>query len=114
MNFYAPRKNKYNSRKTVVDGITFDSKKEAVRWAELKLMERAGFVSDLKRQVRFQICPKTGKERARHYIADFTYTERGKKVIEDVKSPATRKDKVYSLKRALVRWQYPDWDFREY
>jgi hypothetical protein len=114
------RRNKYGNRKTEVDGITFDSKKEAQRYAELCMLEKAGLIQDLQRQVRFEIVPKCGASRARHYIADFTYQQEGRKVIEDVKSPATRADKVYSLKRALMIWKYTeagglggDWIFRE-
>lgn len=118
------RRNKYGNHKTVVDGITFDSKKEADRWAELQMLDRAGLISDLKRQVRFEIVPKVKgngeTSRARYYVADFTYIQEGQKVIEDVKSPATRADKVYSLKKALMVWKYTpaggqggDWIFRE-
>lgn len=114
------RRNKYGNHKTELDGITFDSKKEAQRYAELCMLQKAGMISDLQRQVRFEIVPKCGMSRARFYIADFTYTQEGKKVIEDVKSPATRADKVYSLKKALMVWRYTEaggqggnWIFRE-
>ena len=106
--------NKYGNRKTNVGGIVFDSAKEAARFRELQMLERSGLISDLKIQQRFEIVPKAGgNRRARFYIADFTYTESGKKVIEDCKSPITKKNPVYSLKKALVQWQYPDWIFRE-
>ena len=105
---------KYYNKKTVVDGITFDSKKEAARYLDLKMMEKCGLISGLKLQVKFSICPKFGEnKRERFYIADFVYEERGKAVIEDVKSFITRKNPVYSLKKALVQWQYPDYIFRE-
>lgn len=118
------RKNKYGNRKTELDGIVFDSRKEANRWAELCMLERTGLISDLKRQVRFEIVPTVRRSeetsRARYYVADFTYIQEGQKVIEDVKSPATRVDKVYSLKKALMVWKYTpaggqggDWIFRE-
>ena len=98
---------KYYNKKTVVDGITFDSKKEAARYLDLKMMEKCGLISGLKLQVKFSICPKFGEnKRERFYIADFVYEERGKAVIEDVME-------VYSLKKALVQWQYPDYIFRE-
>ena len=94
--------------------MVFDSKKEAGRFQELKLLERGGVISDLKTQVRFLICPKEGgNKRARYYVADFVYTEGGKTIIEDVKSEITRKNAVYSLKKALVQWQYPEYIFRE-
>ena len=112
MNYF--RGNKYHNKKTVVDGMTFDSKKEAMRYQELRILERSGLISGLRLQVKFLICPKSGgNKRERHYIADFVYTEGGKNVIEDVKSPITRKNPVYSLKKALVQWQYPDFLFRE-
>lgn len=112
--FALPKKNKYGNRKTTVEGITFDSAKEANRYRELKMLEISGLISDLKIQQRFEIVPKAGgNKRSRFYIADFTYLEGGKKIIEDVKSEITRKNPVYTLKKALVLWQYPDWIFRE-
>lgn len=101
---------KYGNTKVVLDGITFDSKKEANRWAELKLLERAGQIKYLRRQVTFELIPaqrENGKvvERACSYIADFVYEENGKMVVEDAKSPATRTD-VYIVKRKLMLLQY--------
>lgn len=92
---------KYNARKTTVDGITFDSKREANRYAELKLLERAGEISDLKLQVPFELIPKQPGERAVKYIADFVYTEDGQTVVEDTKGVKTP---VYILKRKLLLW----------
>lgn len=103
--------NKYGARKAVIDGITFDSQKEARRWQELKLMLRAGIISDLRRQVAFELIPAikddTGKviQRPTHYVADFVYSENGNVVVEDVKSEAT-KTPLYNLKKKLMRWQY--------
>lgn len=109
------RRSKYNNSKTIYDGIKFDSQKEANRYSELKMLQMSGLIGDLKLQVWFEVCPKRyGNKRARYYVADFVYTEGGKKIIEDVKSPATRKDKVYSLKKALVLANYPEYIFREY
>lgn len=106
--------NKYHARKTTVDGITFDSAREANRYIELKTLQKAGFISDLKLQQKFLIVPKEGNNRrARFYVADFTYTENGKEVIEDVKSAITKKNPVYSLKKALMLYLYPDYVFRE-
>lgn len=95
---------KYHAKKTELDGITFDSKKEANRYAELKLLERSGAIHNLQRQVRYELIPaqkKDGKtiERACHYIADFVYEEDGKTVVEDVKGYRT---KEYVLKRKLM------------
>ena len=102
---------KYGNRKVVLNGITFDSKKEATRWAELKLLERAGKITFLQRQVSYVLVPKQvrdGKmiERPVVYKADFAYKdENGEDVVEDVKSPAT-KTQVYILKRKLMLWEY--------
>jgi len=107
-------KNKYHNIKTEIDGIKFDSKREANRFQELLLLQKAGQISDLRRQEKFCICPKYGaNKRARYYIADFTYIECGKKIIEDVKSSITKQNPVYSLKKALMNWQYPEYTFRE-
>lgn len=100
--------NKYGARKISIDGVTFDSRKEAARWQELRLMLQAGVIDDLRRQVVFELIPRQmdGKrvsERAVNYIADFVYTENGKTVVEDVKSPATRTPE-YIIKRKLMRW----------
>lgn len=88
------------------DGMTFDSKKELLRYSELKLLEKNGMISGLDRQVPFELIPKqveNGRvvERAVKYIADFTYYENGKFVVEDVKSSATRTD-VYKIKKKLM------------
>lgn len=95
---------KYHAKKTELDGITFDSRKEARRYAELRLLERSGAIHNLRRQVRYELIPvqkKDGKtiERACHYIADFVYEENGKTVVEDVKGYRT---KEYVLKRKLM------------
>ena len=105
---------KYHARKTVVDGVEFDSRKEAKRWQELRLLEKAGAISNLKRQVRFELIPaqrdkKTGKviERACSYIADFCYTERNGAwedyVVEDAKGYRTD---AYKIKRKLMLQEY--------
>ena len=66
---------KYNNKKIVVNGITFDSKKEAYRYEELKILERANAIKNLARQVPFELIPKQRGERAVRYIADFVYTD---------------------------------------
>ena len=97
--------NKYGNKRTTIDGITFASKREATRWCDLKLMERAGLIRGLERQVPLEIVPKTDKYRARYYVADFVYTDTatGEKVYEDCKGYANQ---IYQLKRALVYWKY--------
>lgn len=99
---------KYHNRKTTHDGQTFDSQKEARRWAELRLLEKAGEITQLSRQTVFELVPnqiENGKvvERKVTYKADFTYLENGHYVCEDVKSEAT-KTPVYRLKKKLMRY----------
>ena len=100
---------KYNSRKTTIDGIAFDSQKEGRRYRELMLLERAGEISDLILQPEFILQEgfrKNGKTyRPIKYIADFMYKEGGQIVVEDVKSPAT-KTQVYQLKKKLFEKRY--------
>lgn len=102
---------KYGNIKTTVDGIEFDSRKEANRYAELKLLQRAGEISGLALQVPYVLIPeqkRDGKiaEREVKYIADFVYTDKeGNRIVEDVKSPATR-TKEYILKRKMMLWEY--------
>lgn len=117
--------NKYGNRKTMTsDGIVHDSALEARRWCELKLLERAGKITNLQRQVEFELIPaqyetyerygKNGQrlkdgvrlvERRCCYVADFVYTdtETGKIVVEDTKSEATR-TKDYKIKKKLLLW----------
>lgn len=92
--------NKYGNKRVVVDGIRFDSKREAARWQELKLLERAGEIKGLERQVEYELIPKQPGERAVKYIADFRYIDHdGKTVVEDTKGVKTP---VYILKRKLM------------
>lgn len=100
--------NKYGARKTDAFGITFDSQREANRYAELLLLQRSGQIQNLELQKEFILIPAqkiNGKtaERAVVYRADFTYTENGKTVVEDVKGFRT---KDYILKRKLMLWVY--------
>lgn len=111
------RKNKYHSKKVEFDGIVFDSKKEAKRFAELSLLETAGTISDLQRQVKYVLIPaqrepdtvgarggiKKGKtiEKECAYIADFVYKDLtlNETVVEDTKGFRT---KDYIIKRKLM------------
>lgn len=105
---------KYHSKKITRDGITFDSIKEYRRWSELVLLERAGQVSDLQRQVKFVLLPAQYRqlfdkkahrwknrcvEREVCYIADFVYQQDGKTIVEDTKGFKT---KDYIIKRKLM------------
>ena len=97
-------RSKYGNRKMTRNGETFDSAKEARRYGELVLLERAGQVFDLKRQVKYELIPTQkigGKvvERACTYVADFVYIEDGKTVVEDTKGFRT---KDYIIKRKLM------------
>jgi hypothetical protein len=110
---------KYKAKKTVLDGITFDSKKEADRYTELKFLLKSGEIQDLQMQVEYELLPnqygpdivtprgKTKRgpllERAVKYKADFVYTENGVTVVEDVKGFRT---KEYIIKRKLLLWRY--------
>ena len=98
---------KYHARKTTVDGITFDSRKEADRYLVLKGMEEDGIIEDLRRQVRYELVPAfdvDGKHyRPVCYVADFVYREDGREVIEDVKGVRTG---VYQIKSKLFARRY--------
>ena len=105
--------NKYHAKKCVVGDEVFDSKKEAKRYQELCLLEKAGEIKNLRRQVKYILIPsqreivmvkgvpKLGKviERECAYIADFVYEENGKTVVEDSKGFHT---KDYIIKRKLM------------
>lgn len=90
---------KYHAHPTLVDGIRFDSRKEAARYRELCLLERAGEIQGLQLQVPFLLFPKSRYGRPVKYIADFVYTENGRQVVEDAKGYRTD---VYKLKRRLM------------
>lgn len=101
--------NKYGNRKVEVDGIRFDSLKEARRWQELRLLERAGEIHGLKRQVPFILIPsqrRNGKivERPVKYIADFTYYGKDDElIVEDTKGLRTHE---YIIKRKIMLWEF--------
>ena len=120
-------RNKYGANKvTATTGETFDSQKEYHRWCELKLLERAGKISDLQRQVKYELLPaiyeyyeryseKTGKrlkdgqrliEHEVSYVADFVYKdEQGKTVVEDVKGyrdPSSAGYAKFVIKRKMM------------
>lgn len=102
---YGQKKTKYGAHKTVVDGIKFDSRKEAERYYQLKFLEKQGTIKDLQRQVKFVLIPtqrdNDGKllERERSYIADFVYIMHGERIVEDTKGFRTAE---YKLKKALM------------
>lgn len=95
--------NKYHNKITyTADGIKHASQKEANRWCELKMLERVGAITDLKRQVEYELIPPQEGERKATYIADFVYKDnKGNTVVEDTKGVKT---KEYILKRKLMLW----------
>lgn len=111
--------NKYRARKILQNGESFDSKREYRRYQDLILLQRAGKISDLRRQVKYTLIPaqrepdtigsrggvKKGKvvERECSYTADFVYTENGETVVEDVKGMRTRE---YVIKRKLMLYMH--------
>jgi hypothetical protein len=92
---------RYRNTKVVVDGQEFHSKREAARAGELRLMERAGLISDLTLQPKFPMVINGLKVCT--YNADFAYSEDGERIVEDVKSPITAKDPVYRIKSKLLK-----------
>ena len=118
--------NKYRNKKTRVHGMEFASAWEAERYKQLYLLGKSGYISDLRTQVPYELIParyemiptdevyvkgaKKGQqkykkvcvERAVKYIADFVYIEDGKEIVEDTKSPATRSEEGYIIKRKLM------------
>ena len=111
------RQNKYNAKKATVDGHTFDSKREAERYCELKLFLRAKEIKNLELQPRFLLqdgfVDKEGNEHKKiEYVADFMYVDKsGKTVVEDVKGVLTD---VYKLKKKMFLKIYDDqYEFRE-
>lgn len=113
-------KNKYGNEQSTVDGIVFDSRKEANRYRELKLLEKAGEITDLKLQVKYELIPAQHEmgtrirgnkvqtvwrcaEKAVNYYADFEYKDKmtGETVVEDTKGMRTE---VYKIKKKLMLW----------
>ena len=97
---------KYGNRKIVTKDGVFDSMREYRRWCELKLLEKAGEITDLRRQVPYLLIPaqkdeRTGKllERECRYVADFVYHDEGFTVVEDAKGCRTD---VYKIKKKLM------------
>lgn len=104
---------KYGNKQILVNGINFQSKKEANRYMELLLLERAKVISELKLQPKFllqEAFKKNGKTYRRiEYIADFQYIENGKIVVEDTKGFETE---VFKIKHKLFEYKYPNLELR--
>lgn len=120
---FGQRNGKYNNSKVEIDGIKYDSKKESQRNAYLELMQKQGLISDLKRQVVFELIPTIYEDKVVHlktkdkivqrvaqkavtYKADFTYIKDGQLVVEDVKASASYAalDKTFILKEKMMRY----------
>lgn len=104
---------KYHNKKTFIDGIKFDSKLEAERYAQLKMMECAGVIRDLELQPEYELIPsfrKNGKTwRKTVYKADFRYILcDDKTIIEDVKGSTAVITDVFRLKQKLFEYKYPE------
>lgn len=115
-----PKANKYQAQKCEFNGEKFDSRKELQRWLELRLLERSGEITDLRRQVKFELIPvqreldTTGRrggvikgkviEHGVSYVADFVYKDKkGNTVVEDTKGMRT---KEYVIKRKLMLYMH--------
>jgi hypothetical protein len=98
-------KPKYGNTKIETTDGKFDSKLEYYRWCELKLLEKAKQINNLKRQVKFVLIDKSKYGREISYMADFTYLQGEKLIVEDTKSQAT-KTPLYRLKKRLMAERY--------
>lgn len=105
--------NKYRNKPFVKDGEKYDSITEYNRYCDLIVLNACNAIQKLERQKAFEIIPKTATEQRVIYKADFYYIEKGKEVVEDVKSEPTKKDSTYILKRKLFKQRYPNIEFRE-
>ena len=101
--------NKYRNRKILIDNHRFDSELEATRYCQLKLLQRAKQISNLRLQVPFLLqesFKKNGKtHREINYIADFVYEENGQTIVEDTKGMKTE---TFKIKQKLFEYKYPD------
>ena len=110
-NYNPAKESKYHSEKVTIDGETFDSRREARRWTELKMLQQAGEIRALRRQVKYVLIPtqrdENGKliEKEASYWADFVYTDTrtGEKIVEDAKGFRTPE---YRIKKKLMLWVY--------
>ena len=107
---------KYKNEKVVIDGIKFESKLEAERWKQLNLLQKAGTIKDLRRQIKFELQPSYKKNdiviHSINYVADFVYYDVNKKgfVVEDTKG---FKNDVYKLKKKIFEYKYPELEIKE-
>lgn len=111
---FAPQKNKYNNKKTIVDGIAFDSKMEARYYQNLKLLQEAGEITAIELQPKFELLPTFTKNGVTHraitYTADFKVMHNdGRVEIVDVKGHETQ---VFRIKRKLFEKKYPELELK--
>ena len=109
----ATNNNKYHAKKTEVDGIVFDSKKESKDYLQLKHLEDCGVIKNLRRQVSFELQPKYTNNKGEHirainYVADFVYEQDGKTIVRDTKGVKTD---IFKLKKKLFEYKYPEYEF---
>ena len=109
--------NKYFNKKVIVDGIKFDSKKEAKRYTELIMLKRAGLIKELELQKVFELQPKYTNNKGEHirsitYKSDFFYYDNQKEqyIVEDTKGFRTD---TYKLKKKLFEYVYPNLTIEE-
>lgn len=114
------KQNKYHNKKVELHGIKFDSIKERNRYLILEAAQKKGFICELELQKKFELqesfTDNDGKKhRPIYYIVDFFYFDKKLDcyIAEDVKSKATREDKVYRLKKKLFMYQYHNISFKE-
>lgn len=108
------KRNKYRNQKTVVDGITFDSKKEAEYYCQLKVLKAAGEIKDFGLQVKYELLPTFKKNgttyRAITYLADFVITNNdGTTEVVDIKGMETQ---VFQIKKKLFEYKYQDLELK--
>ena len=108
--------NKYHAQKTEVNGVKFDSKKESRDWLQLRMLETTGCISNLQRQVTFELQPKFTNNKGEHirainYVADFVYEREGKTYVQDSKGGKATQTDVFKLKRKLFEYKYPEYIF---
>ena len=98
------KRSKYGNKKTTSLGVVFDSAKEARRFQTLTTLQMAGMITDLFRQMPFDLI--VNGQQICYYVADFTYQQNGRLIVEDVKSKPTRAKADYAIKKKLMKVCY--------
>lgn len=115
--YHKKAEGKIAHKKVKVGEFVFDSKLEAERYEYLRIMEKAGLITDLRPHPKFELQSafrdsEGVAQRAITYIADFSYTQNGAQIVEDVKSPFTAKDSVFKIKMKMFKRIYPSYKFK--